>query len=428
MKGKWKKVCQRALSMLLCVSLLMPVGQEVTAASVKDSEEKIKVLDSSRIAEDKLPEGDYIYFGTASAQVQEQGVYALRLYRAGGMEKEASVTVNSIDMTAVYGEDYEILMEGVEETGDGKTILEKQFRGKEFVEEKTLSDTSARNSAGKELSGGAQTASDGAKHQGLTDALMDVLVEDSMECLDTSSSCTVRFAPGEDEKIFKFKILSDDKSEGTEGFSLLLTNPQGAKTYEVTSASIMIEDDEEEVRSQVSFTESSYQSGDGTAVLTVARQGAEYSVCDMTLYTSGDTAKSGENYGERYETLTFFPYETEKQIEIPVKGEGKFDVCLSDLKACSEGEHMKAEVTIAESTDNRVVSGNKETDRAEASKAAQGTDNVLRSSTDKDVQSFGISIRSDAEGAAPEDNKKYSVEYRMGEKPAGLWTLPSTPP
>lgn len=416
MKGKWKKVCQRALSMLLCVSLLMPVGQEVTAASVKDSEEKIKVLDSSRIAEDKLPEGDYIYFGTASAQVQEQGVYALRLYRAGGMEKEASVTVNSIDMTAVYGEDYEILMEGVEETGDGKTILEKQFRGKEFVEEKTLSDTSARNSAGKELSGGAQTASDGAKHQGLTDALMDVLVEDSMECLDTSSSCTVRFAPGEDEKIFKFKILSDDKSEGTEGFSLLLTNPQGAKTYEVTSASIMIEDDEEEVRSQVSFTESSYQSGDGTAVLTVARQGAEYSVCDMTLYTSGDTAKSGENYGERYETLTFFPYETEKQIEIPVKGEGKFDVCLSDLKACSEGEHMKAEVTIAESTDNRVVSGNKETDRAEASKAAQGTDNVLRSSTDKDVQSFGISIRSDAEGAAPEDNKKYSVEYRMGEK------------
>lgn len=67
MKGKWKKVCQRALSMLLCVSLLMPVGQEVTAASVKDSEEKIKVLDSSRIAEDKLPEGDYIYFGTASS-------------------------------------------------------------------------------------------------------------------------------------------------------------------------------------------------------------------------------------------------------------------------------------------------------------------------------------------------------------------------
>lgn len=428
MIGKWKNLCRRVLSILLSVSMLGSVGQDVSAAAIRDSGDEAVVLESARIAEDKLPGGDYIYFGTASAEVEERGTYALRLYRAGSLGKEASVTVNSIDMTTVYGEDYEVLMDGVQRTGDGKTILEKQFQGKEFVEEKTVSDTSAfvGNSEAARGSvqavtdkGSVQEAPDGASedHQGLTDALMESLVEDSTECLDVSSSCMVRFAPGEDEKILKFRILEDDKSEGTEGFSLMLADPQGAKTYEVTSASITIKDDEEEVRSQVSFTQSGYQSEDGKAVLTVTRQGAEYSVCDMTLYTSGDTAKSGENYGERYETLAFMPYETEKEIEIPVSGEGKFDVCLSDLKACTEGEHMKAQVTIAGSADNlEATETARNADNGEVAETVKGAGSVLRSSDDKDVQSFGIAIRSDADGAKPDDNKNYSVEYRMGEK------------
>ncbi len=431
MREKWKKTCQRALSILLSVSMLGSVGQYVSAAPAEGGGEDAIVLESARIAEDKLPRGDYIYFGTASAQVEERGIYALRLYRAGNLATEASVTVNSIDMTAVYGEDYEVLMDGVQETGDGKTILEKQFRGKEFVEEKTVSDTSALIKASEEQNGSAQAApgASSGEHQGLTDALMESLVEDSAKCLDISSSCVVRFAPGEDEKILKFRILEDDKSEGTEGFSLMLADPQGAKTYEVTSSSIAIKDDEKEVRSQVSFTQSDYQSKDGKAVLTVTRQGAEYSVCDMTLYTSGDTAKSGENYGERYETLAFMPYETEKEIEIPVAGEGKFDVCLSDLKACSGGEHMKAQVTIAGSADNLeaaetarnadngdVAEMARNADNGDAAETAKGAGSVLRSSENKDVQSFGIAIRSDANGAQPDDNTSYSVEYRMGEK------------
>lgn len=438
MIGKWKNLCRRTLSILLSVSLLGSVVQDVSVAATKDRGDETVMLESARIAEDKLPEGDYIYFGTASAQVEERGAYALRLYRAGNLKKEASVTVNSIDMSALYGEDYEVVMDGVQETGDGKTILEKQFRDKEFVEEKAVSDTNAPAGSGnasdtgspaensetpgggiQETPGGVQAATDGVsvEQQNFMDALMGTMVEDSTECLDTSSSCLVRFAPGEDEKILRFRILEDDRSEGTEGFSLMLADPQGAKTYKVTSASITIRDDEEEVRSKVSFTQSDYQSEDGKALLTVTRQGAEYSVCDMTLYTSGDTARSGENYGERYETLAFMPYETEKEVEIPVAGEGKFDVCLSDLKACSEGEHMKAQVTIAGSADNlEVTETARNADNGETAETAKGADSVLRASDDKDVQSFGISIRSDADGAQPTDNKNYSVEYRMGEK------------
>ena len=72
----------------------------------------------------------YIYFGTASATVEEKGEYAVKLYREGNLDKKASVDIHTIDMMALYGEDYELDMEGVRETGDGKSILEKYVKGR----------------------------------------------------------------------------------------------------------------------------------------------------------------------------------------------------------------------------------------------------------------------------------------------------------
>ena len=62
----------------------------------------------------------------------------------------------------------------------------------------------------------------------------DEVVPDAMAGIEYSSGTTVTFAPGENEKTVKFKILDDKKSEGTEGFSLLLVNPDNAELYEVT--------------------------------------------------------------------------------------------------------------------------------------------------------------------------------------------------
>ena len=62
--------------------------------------------------------------------------------------------------------------------------------------------------------------------------------------LNTQAVQPITFAPGEKRKTVKFKILDDKKSEGTEGFSLLLVNPDNAELYEVTSLSVNIEDDE----------------------------------------------------------------------------------------------------------------------------------------------------------------------------------------
>ena len=47
------------------------------------------------------------------------------LYREGDLSEEASVTIHSLDLTAIYGEDYIILDDNAEKTGDGVSILER---------------------------------------------------------------------------------------------------------------------------------------------------------------------------------------------------------------------------------------------------------------------------------------------------------------
>ena len=424
MKTKWEKRVRRTLSLLLAGSMVLSQGQGLSAEAFTQKEGEVQYLKASRLPEDKLPEGDCIYFGTSAVEVEERGTYALRLYREGNLDQKASVDVRSVDMTALYGKDYEFDMEGVEEQGDGKTILEKQMKGKKIeaaVEQDVLSleeslavtekpeftvadDSSADTAASKsslakekEKQTGRNTrklkTGEDETAQSMMDAVMENLVSDSIECLDASAVCKVDFASGEAEKIIKFKVLEDKKSEGTELFSFVLSNAVGAKPYEVTCASISIRDDEKAVRSRISFTEPKYRAEDGKAALKIRREKAEYSLCEMIIYTSGDTAKAGKDYGEKYETVAFMPYELEKEIEIPVMGNGVFRVFLSDFQACEEGKHTEAEVVIGESGERgrkKVSSSRKKADQTDA----DGT------------QSFSISI----------SDKNYSVKYKMNEK------------
>lgn len=180
----------------------------------------------------------------------------------------------------------------------------------------------------------------------------DEVVPDAMAGIEYSSSTTVTFAPGENEKTVKFKILDDKKSEGTEGFSLLLVNPDNAELYEVTSLSVNIEDDEPKEKSVVSFSRNSYTSKDGNATVTIKRKNAEYSLCDFTLLSSSITAVAGENYEEQIKTVTFIPYETEKTIEIPVSGEGEFKLLMSDMTGCESGKYAETVVKIKNNADD----------------------------------------------------------------------------
>lgn len=447
---------KRLLCGVLCVAMISQTG--IDCAASQAPEEPPVYLDSSRIARDRLPEGDLLYFGTASANVAETGEYAVKIFREGDLDKRVSVDIHTVDMTAIYGEDYKLNEKDVDDTkstGEDKSILEKYVKGqkittlseentgklslepednaeeKETVEETAVLDGKKKETAASTSSLAArkeeQTGEDtrelsktgiqSSDQQGLMDTIMDSLVTDSMENLLPSSISTVTFEKGQSEKTIRFSVLEDDKSEGTEGFTLVLANPEGAEVYEVGSLGVSIQDDDEQVKSEVSFTKSEYYSQDGKATLTVKRTGAEYSVCEMRLMTSQDTAVSGKNYEEKNETISFAPYEMEKTIEMNVSGQGKFSVLLSELKACTEGKHSKAVVNIrgkkADGVEKKDISS---TDSASIREAA--IKKAANQESGEEKRSFGISI----------GGKSYKVEYTMGENTGKILDESYNPP
>ncbi len=440
-----KRIGRRLLSLLLCTAMLAPYTEEL-AVHAAAGQPGYVVLESGRIPPEKLPGEDCIYLGTASAQVEERGEYAVRLYREGSLSQTASVDLRTIDLTAVYGKDYELVMDDVEETGDGTSILEKYVKGQSIQPSDKVREllakpsetqgqvqaVSAADKAGAEAASnlsGQQGVSEAAGSQDtegtktlaqvkeeqtktkarklqtsdngqqtLVESLSDALIADSMKNVEASSRCTVQFAAGESEKTVRFRILEDKEKEGNEGFSLLLADPVNVQLFEVTACAVTIQDDEPVEHSKVSFTERTYQAKDGKAALTVKRVGAEYSVCDMAVKTCEDTAHAGTNYEEKNETLAFAPYETEKKIELDVSGEGRFGVMLTDLRACTEGEYTKAFVELQDGEGGKQESGKKETAQL---KSAAGT----KAGSKEDTLSFSISV----------NNKPYTVEYAAGD-------------
>lgn len=124
MKGRIKM--KKLLSLLLSLSMLASM-----AVIPAKAEETVMPLNASRIDSEKLPSGNLIYLGTASANVKEEdAVYSFPIYREGDLSEEASVTIHSLDLTAIYGEDYIILDDNAEKTGEGFQYLNVMPRQK----------------------------------------------------------------------------------------------------------------------------------------------------------------------------------------------------------------------------------------------------------------------------------------------------------
>lgn len=482
---------KRLISGLL--ALCMIFTEMSTSAVTAKAEEAAIPLEASRLEADALSEGNLVYFGSAAVALPEKdAVYSIPIYREGDLSSEASVEVHSIDLMALYGEDYEFAWEEPEITGDKETILERYSResaemqaeqesaesetkdtesvadridseeissqrqnaepdedsaesqenaepdedstesqenaepaaesddgvsaaAKEENESKSASEEEKSSAEAENDSKSADADNDGyvslaelkeqetglptrevlegeSNPQSLVNNIVNEMVPDTMSALDASAKLKVTFAPGEDEKQIRFRIKDDDKSEGQEAFTLLLTDPVNVEVYKVTSLSVIIEDDEPTEHSKVSFAQPEYVSEDGKAVVTIKREGAEYSIVDLEIRSSGDTAKAGKNYNEVKEAVAFAPYEMEKKIEIPVAGKGEFDLVMSDFGACEAGELTRTSISIQEEAGIQL-------------QAASGS------------KSFDITI----------NEKKYTVEYNWGEPKGKIMDQSYTP-
>ena len=91
------------------------------------------VIAGARLSEDQLTEGELVYFGVSGLTLKEASdSYEIAIYREGNLDQEASVTVHTLDISALYNEDYRLLGDDITELESGKTLLQQAAdRGRE---------------------------------------------------------------------------------------------------------------------------------------------------------------------------------------------------------------------------------------------------------------------------------------------------------
>ena len=267
-----------------------------------------------------------------------------------------------------------------------------------------VSSTKSRLAMLKEAATGEPTREEGSSGVGgsLTDAILSQILPEQVEAIPHSAEQTIHFAAGEDVQYLRFRIDDDDRAEGTEAFSVMITSAENMEPYKVTSLSVIITDDEASEQSALSFDSDEFIAEDGKALVTLQREGAEYSMASANI--RGRDAETGAE--QIYGTVVFAPYETEKEVELALTKDST--LYLSDYLAAQAGTTTEANAIVIDGEESTTLFSSVAmlSDEDEAANASNGA--VANGSDDL---SFDITI----------GRKPYKVKYKKGDVVADIY-------
>lgn len=267
-----------------------------------------------------------------------------------------------------------------------------------------VSSTKSRLAMLKEAATGEPTREEGSSgvSGSLTDAILSQILPEQVEAIPHSAEQTIYFAPGEDVQYLRFRIYDDDRSEGTEAFSVMITDAENMEPYKVTSLSVIITDDEASEQSALSFDSDEFIVEDGKALVTLQREGAEYSMASANI--RGKDAETGAE--QIYGTVVFAPYETEKEVELALTKDST--LYLSDYLAAQAGTTTEASAIVIDGDEGTTLFSSVAmlSDEDEEANASNGA--VANGSDDL---SFDITI----------GGKAYKVKYKKGDVVADIY-------
>ena len=267
-----------------------------------------------------------------------------------------------------------------------------------------VSSTKSRLAMLKEAATGEPTREEGSSgvSGSLTDAILSQILPEQVEAIPHSAEQTIYFAPGEDVQYLRFRICDDDRAEGTEAFSVMITDAENMEPYKVTSLSVIITDDEASEQSSLSFDSDEFIVEDGKALVTLQREGAEYSMASANI--RGKDAETGAE--QIYGTVVFAPYETEKEVELALTKDST--LYLSDYLAAQAGTTTEANAIVIDGEEGTTLFSSVAmlSDEDEEANASNGA--VANGSDDL---SFDITI----------GGKAYKVKYKKGDVVADIY-------
>lgn len=369
---KVKKSMAKAVSFALTVAMVAETttpavysyAQE-TAQRVKTETEIIEMLEQQS---DAYPKGGFEFLESDQTISEDGRELEVTVVRLGDASGEDAVDVKAVNLTALYGEDYEIAqsekngtfvkeMKGTENSTITADIPEKDS-GEEAKEE---TQENEKESAGggttvlslkdaKETQTGVESDWENWREAAVSEPTDAMLVSASMdaenEMIDSlaGNSLHLEFKDGEYKKIIRFIVKDDKLSEATESAYLMLGNVEKGMVGNNSQITVSIEDNEpvEDVKFSMKDSNVTVEPGSDKAKVVIERTSGINYFSSVLVSTAGLSATPNEDYIPLTNREVLFQAgESEKTIEIALSGNNKenvdFEVRLSsDLDIVEE--------------------------------------------------------------------------------------------
>ncbi len=396
--------------------------EELSGFIESDPEDESVAEDSGLDNQDEAePESDSIMFADDAAEditapfEQDESVSGGEMEAADDVSvapaEEQSEEAAAVDPADAYEETN---VEAENAATDGAAIdTAETSDGAEASESESIDDGKSELAKLKEAQTGKPTRETSqTEFEPIQDLLIENTIGELSDSIETSSSTTIDFLPGETEKYITVEILEDDRSEGDEVFDLMLGGAsEGYSIGAGLNCTITITDDEPTEYSKLGFSGAEYTADGSKVTVTVNRTGAEYSFCtaDVKTVQIENSAVVSENFSKVDAEISFAPYETEYTFEIPTRGGDTdlyFELELSDIKGAEAGEILRSSVKIPQTG---AVS------QTESETAAQA-DESAELAADGGQKSFNITL-----------DKTYTVRYNDGDKIGGIYDTSYNP-
>lgn len=265
-----------------------------------------------------------------SVNMGDELVY--HLFRQGSTEAKQKATLAVLDLTAGYGEDYEILVDGEAVCGQANRILDGSG---------VTYDVYPGTNVMKET-GGQEDSSAGQENEGAADEF-----ENKEELRENASAVfDLDFEPGEQEKEIRIRAMVPEKAVGNKELELMVLECEGGlETGENTSTSVTLVETRETEEAKISIVEDSAKVADGYVTALVERTGNTAGYSAYTLEAEDDTAVNGEDYILKSTQLTFSPGVSRQRIHIPLIASEAREEKTFTLRAAQSEEEISYKST-----------------------------------------------------------------------------------
>lgn len=410
---------KRLLSIILCCTMLMASLPALVASASENRSSYTRLYDLNELTELYLSENEKtiaeypngaFMIPLASAELKMKDTYALEIFREGGVKGDASITLKTMDLTAGYGEDYEIFTSLNARAVKGQANRYYDIEEYSFIATRTQKET--------------VYASNQDENVDLVRKATSQYNDEVLNSMPTSSELTLDFKDGENSKTIYIRTYKKREVTDNLQFTLNLCEPKNASIGAQISTAFTILEEREKPETYLSIEDTNVNPESEEAYITVKRTGNMGTTGTFTVTTKPATAQTGVAYEAEKMNLTFTPGMSEIKVPVTMLDKAKdntyFEAVLDDITV-AKSKPQTAKVSITNKA-------KKEAKHQTALTAADDTSNsaLVKTTTKRDtlivdVSNFKVEHETDR-GTGDPDGSWYSSDNGMKIKYDNKWS------